>query len=88
MLCVAPALNLTIIRAREHEHACANQTREKERASDLHELVAKGDNVDLAMAGMYQPGMNTSTHIQNMGIAAMLRLRSLPEADLIAGGRG
>jgi hypothetical protein len=41
---------------------------------DWHELAAKGDNVDLAIAGMYQAGgMNSGDHIQNMGAASMLQ---------------
>ena len=34
--------------------------------NDWHELAAKGDNVDLAMAGLYQPGgMNSSDHLES-----------------------
>jgi hypothetical protein len=41
---------------------------------DLHALVAKGDGVDMAMAGVMQPGIiQDSGHMEMMGTAAMLR---------------
>jgi hypothetical protein len=40
---------------------------------DWHELAAKGDDIDRAMAGMYQEGSNTSDHILQMGAAGMLQ---------------
>jgi hypothetical protein len=47
------------------------QTRE---FHELHALVAKGDNVDMAMAGVMQPGIiQDSGHVEMMGTAAMLR---------------
>lgn len=50
-----------------------NPARVKE-FNEWHELAAKGDSTDLAMAGLYQPGgMNSRDHIQNMGTAAMLQ---------------
>jgi hypothetical protein len=47
------------------------QTRE---FHDLHRLVAKGDSVDMAMAGVLQPGgLQTSDHMELIGGAAALR---------------
>lgn len=41
---------------------------------DLHRLVAKGDSVDMAMAGVLQPGgLQTSDHMEQIGGAAALR---------------
>ena len=41
---------------------------------DLHHLVAKGDSVDMAMAGVLQPGvLQTSDHMELMGGAQALR---------------
>ena len=41
---------------------------------DLHELAAKGDSIDMAMAGVLQPGIiQTSKHMQNIGAAEMLK---------------
>jgi hypothetical protein len=41
---------------------------------ELHELVAKGDGVDMAMAGVMQPGIiQDSEHVEMMGTAAMFR---------------
>lgn len=40
---------------------------------DWHELAAKGDSVDLAMAGMYMEGGNTADHLTQMGTAAVFR---------------
>jgi hypothetical protein len=47
------------------------QTRE---FHELHELVAKGDGVDMAMAGVMQPGIiQDSGHVEMANTATMLR---------------
>lgn len=62
------------------------QTRE---FHDLHQLVSKGDDVDLAMAGVTQPGIiQSGEHMQMMGAAAMLRefgVRDEITKDVLAG---
>jgi hypothetical protein len=41
---------------------------------ELHELVAKGDGIDQAMAGVMQPGiLQDSAHVEMVGTADMLR---------------
>jgi hypothetical protein len=46
----------------------------------LHGLAAKGDNVDMAMAGVLQPGIiQSSDHLQMIGLAEFLRERGMPE---------
>jgi hypothetical protein len=62
---------------------------QKKEFSDLHELVAKGDNIDMAMAGEFMSGgIQTSDHMQNMGAAASLREAGIRDEiirDVLAG---
>jgi hypothetical protein len=47
---------------------------QKNEWQNLHELAAKGDGVDLAVAGLHQPGpIQDSEHVENMGVAAMMK---------------
>jgi hypothetical protein len=56
------------------------QTRE---FHSLHELVSKGDGIDLAMSGEYAPGeVQSSDHIQNIGVASMLREAGVPDGEI------
>ncbi|HEV2156355.1 MAG TPA: hypothetical protein VGR99_18480 [Bradyrhizobium sp.] len=45
---------------------------------DLHEIVAKGDHVDIAMSGL-MPDMPSSGHREMAGTAAMLRERGIDD---------
>jgi hypothetical protein len=55
----------------------------------LHELIDRGDNYDLAIAGEHAPGdVQSSDHVQNIGIASMLReagVRDEITRDVLAG---
>lgn len=56
---------------------------------DLHELIDRGDNYDLAIAGQLAPGeVQSSDHLQNIGAASMLTEAGVhPEIvrDVLAG---
>jgi hypothetical protein len=50
---------------------------------DLHELIDRGDNYDLAIAGEYAPGeVQSSDHVQNIGVASMLREAGVPDGEI------
>jgi hypothetical protein len=55
----------------------------------LHELLSRGDHIDLALAGEFMPGgMQTPEHLQNMGATSMLReagVRDEVIRDVLAG---
>lgn len=55
----------------------------------LHELIDRGDNYDLAMAGEYAPGeVQSSDHVQNIGVASLFRevgIRDEIIRDVLAG---
>lgn len=41
--------------------------------NELHQLAANGDNIDMAMAGKFLPGGQSSEHIVQMETAAMMQ---------------